>query len=195
MFKVGITGGIGSGKSTICNFFRVLGIPVFEADTEAKKLINSSSAIRSKLIIQFGEDIYLPDHTINRKKLAELIFNSPFLLEKVNSIVHPEVRRHFHEWCEKQTSPYIVHEAAIMFESGFYKMMDETILITAPENIRIQRVLDRENTTEEDVKNRILKQWTDEEKMKLATYIINNNNEELIIPQLIELDKKFKAHG
>ncbi|MGD9931432.1 MAG: dephospho-CoA kinase [Mangrovibacterium sp.] len=195
MLKIGITGGIGSGKSTICHFFRLLGVPVFEADTEAKKIMNQSPVIRSKLRMLFGNDIYLANQTIDRKKLAGLIFNSPPLLEEVNSIVHPEVRKFFFEWCDKQNSPYIVHEAAILFESGFYRMMDQTILVTAPLEERIKRVMARENTTEEDIRNRISKQWPDEEKMKLATYILNNNNEELLLPRLIELDIKFKTHG
>ena len=195
MIKVGITGGIGSGKSTICHFFRTLGIPVFEADTEAKKLINSSEAIKNQLIAEFGSDIYLPNQLIDRKKLAGLIFNSPTLLEKVNRIIHPEVRIYFNKWVELQKSPYIIHEAAIMFESGFYQMMDYTILVTAPEAERIARVMKRENSTEESVKARIKKQWTDEQKMELASFIVKNDNSELIVPKLIELDKRFRSHG
>ena len=195
MIKVAITGGIGSGKSTICNFFRVLGIPVFEADIEAKKLVNSSSVIQSKLKILFGNDIYLINNTIDRKKLAQLIFNSPPLLAEVNAIIHPEVRNYFNEWCEKQSAPYIVYEAAILFETGFHEMIDFSILVTAPVEERIKRVITRENTNEDDVRSRISKQWTDEQKMDLANYVINNNNRELIIPQLIELDKKFRTHG
>ncbi|WP_423127454.1 dephospho-CoA kinase [Gaoshiqia sp. Z1-71] len=195
MLKVGITGGIGSGKTTICNFFRLLGIPVFEADTEAKHIIDSSAFVQSELKRLFGNDIYLTNQSIDRKKLAGFIFNSPILLEKVNAIIHPEVRKSFFEWCTRQNSSYIIHEAAILFESGFYKMMDQIILVKAPLKEQISRVMARENTTEEEVRNRISKQWTDEEKEVLATYTINNNNAELIIPQLLELDKKFKLHG
>ncbi|WP_372773417.1 dephospho-CoA kinase [Mangrovibacterium sp.] len=195
MIKVGITGGIGSGKSTICQFFKSIGIPVFEADTEAKKLINSSVAIKNQLIAEFGSDIYLPNQHIDRKKLAELIFNSPPLLEKVNGIIHPEVRNHFEKWANQQNSPYIIHEAAIMFESGFYKMMDYTVLVTAPEADRIKRVMERENTTAENVRSRIERQWTDEQKSKLANFIIKNDNRELVVPQLIELDKQIRSHG
>lgn len=195
MLKVGITGGIGSGKSTVCKFFEILGIPVFTADTEAKAIMNSSPVIRSKLISTFGEDIYLPNQTLDRKKLAQLIFTSPALLEKVNSIVHPEVRKYFMQWVAEQTSPYVVYEAAILFESRFYRMMDFNILVTAPEEERTKRVMARENTTIEDVRIRISKQWPDNKKIKLADCILNNNNEELIIPQLIELDKKFRTHG
>ena len=195
MIKVGITGGIGSGKSTICQFFRMLGIPVFEADNEAKKLINTSLSIKNQLTALFGSSIYLPNQSIDRKKLAELIFNSPNLLGKVNDIIHPEVRNFFEKWCAMQKSPYVVHEAAIMFESGFYQMMDYTILVTAPEAERIQRVMTRENTNEESVRARIAKQWTDEKKKELADFIIENNNKELIVPQLLILDKQFKNHG
>jgi len=195
MIKVGITGGIGSGKSTVCQFFRTLGIPVFEADVEAKKLINSSDPIRNQLKALFGANIYLPNQVIDRKKLAGLIFNSPNLLEKVNAIVHPEVRNYFHNWCNRQQAPYIVHEAAIMFESGFYKMMDYTILVTAPEEDRIARVMAREQTDAESVRARIEKQWKDEDKIELADFVVRNDNKELIIPQLIKLDKQFRNHG
>lgn len=195
MIKVGITGGIGSGKTTICNFFKVLGIPVFEADAEAKQIMNSSSTVQSRIKLAFGNDIYLHDNTIDRKKLAKLIFNSPTLLETINLIIHPEVRKYFNEWCGKQTSPYIVYEAAIIFETGFHEELDFSVLITAPVEERIKRVMERENTSEEDIRSRIEKQWTDEQKMKLADYTIINDNRELIVPQLLELDKKFKSHG
>ncbi|PTN07779.1 dephospho-CoA kinase [Mangrovibacterium marinum] len=195
MIKVGVTGGIGSGKSTICHFFRTIGIPVFEADTEAKKLINNSETIRYQLKALFGPEIYLPNQSIDRKKLASLIFNSPSLLQKVNGVVHPEVRNYFFQWCEQQTSAYIIHEAAIMFESGFYEMMDYTLLVTAPEEMRIQRVIKRENTDAQSVRARMEKQWTDEQKAALADFIIQNDGTKLVVPQLIELDKKFRTNG
>lgn len=195
MIKVGITGGIGSGKSTICQFFRTIGIPVFEADTEAKKLVNNSESIRYQLKALFGRDIYLPNKTIDRKKLASLIFNSPPLLQKVNNIIHPEVRKYFYSWCEEQKTPYIIHEAAIMFESGFYEMMDYTVLVTAPEEMRIQRVMARENTDAESVRARMEKQWKDEQKAKLANFVIRNDGTELVVPQLVKLDKHFRTHG
>ncbi len=194
MLKVGITGGIGSGKSTVCEFFKVIGIPVFTADTEAKAIMERSPAVRDQLTKLFGKDIYLPDRRLDRRKLAQLIFPAPALLEKVNAIVHPEVRKYFLEWLQKQNTGYIVYEAAILFETGFHTFMDFTILVTAPEEERIKRVMAREQTTDEDIRNRISKQWPDERKIKLANYILNNNNRELIIPQLVELDKRFK-HG
>ncbi len=195
MLKVGITGGIGSGKSTICRFFETLGAPVYLADSEAKALMNSSPLIRSQLMRTFGRDIYQPDHTLNRKKLAQQIFQSADLLEKVNLLVHPIVRQHFLTWLNKQNGDYVVYEAAILFESGFYPAMDFNILVTAPEEERIRRTMARGDITLEDVKNRMARQWPDKEKMKMADFVIINDNEGLILPQLIELDKKFRAHG
>lgn len=195
MLKIGITGGIGSGKSTICNFFKLIGIPVFQADVEAKKILNESAIIRGKMTLYFGSDIYLPNQTIDRKKLAQLIFNSPSLLEKVNSIVHPEVRKRFFDWCDQQKTPYIIHEAAILFETGFAQMMDYNILVTAPKQQRTDWVMNRDNSSAKQVEERMSKQWPDEKKEQLADFIIKNNNQELIIPVLLELDKKFRAHG
>lgn len=193
--KIGVTGGIGSGKSTICKFFEVIGIPVFTADSEARTMMNKSSAVRNRLIAVFGKDIYLPEGALDRKKLAQLIFKSPELLEKVNAIVHPEVRKCFFNWLVKQNTPYVVYEAAILFETGFYTMMDFNILVTAPEEERIKRIMAREKTTVKDINDRIARQWSDEQKTGLANYVINNNNKELIIPQLVELDIKFRIHG
>jgi dephospho-CoA kinase len=194
MVKVGITGGIGSGKSTICNFFSIMGIPIFNADLVAKQIMDGSSVVRNKMMLQFGKDIYLPNQALDRKKLAGIIFNSPPLLQEVNSIVHPEVRNAFFDWCERQHSTYVVHEAAILFESGFYEIMDFTILVTAPEQMRVDRVIKRDKLSEKEIKKRISKQWPDKKKKHLADFIIANDNRKLILPELIEMDKKFR-HG
>jgi dephospho-CoA kinase len=193
--SIGITGGIGSGKSTVCSIFKLLGVPVFEADTTAKYLVNSNPEIQSGLIDLFGNDIYTKDGTIDRKKFADIIFNDDFQLAKVNALVHPVVRAEFQLWVEEQNAPYVVHEAAILFESGFYKMMDFTILVTAPESIRIERVTKRDGATAEQVKSRIDKQWSDTEKMKLADIVIDNDNTKLIIPQIISFDEQLKKYG
>jgi dephospho-CoA kinase len=195
MIKIGITGGIGSGKSTACKVFRVLGIPVFEADSVAKQLMNTDVEIRARLIDLFGSPVYFPDQTINRKFLAGIVFNNASLLAKLNEIVHPAVRNSFEVWQREQQSPYILHEAAILFESGFYKMMDKTITIATNEAERIERVMKRDRITEEQVRQRILNQWTDEQRIKLADFVISNNDNELIIPQIVEIDKKIKANG
>ena len=191
---VGITGGIGSGKSTVCEIFRVLGIPVFEADKVARNLMNENSVIRQNLVEWFGNEIY-SENQLNRKLLAEHIFNDDSLLNKVNSLVHPIVREEFKKWKNSQNTVYSVYEAAILFESGFYKLMDFTILITAPEQIRINRVMKRDNLSQDQVVARIKNQWPDDEKRKLATTVIINDNKNLIIPQIIEIDKKLKRDG
>lgn len=193
--KVGITGGIGSGKSIICDIFKLLKAPIFEADVVAKHLIDTNDEIKNGLIDLFGNDIYTENGTINRLKLAGIIFNDDIQLEKVNSLIHPEVRAEFHKWAEQQTSPYVIHEAAILFESGFYKIMDLTILVSAPEEVRIKRVIKRDGASEAQVRERIKKQWTDEKKKKLANFEIKNDNQELVIPQIINIDKQLRKHG
>ena len=190
--KVGITGGIGSGKSTICRIFRILGAPVFVADDVAKNLMNSNNEIIEQLIKEFGREIYSENRALNRKKLAEIIFNDNFQREKVNNIIHPAVRAEFVNWTNTQNSPYIIHEAAILFESGFYKMMDFTILITAPEEIRIERVMKRDNVDTKTVRERISKQWADDEKRELASFEMVNDNKNLIIPEILKLNENLK---
>lgn len=195
MIKIGITGGIGSGKSTVCKVFKVLGIPVFEADQVAKQLMNSNAKVRSQLIHLFGTSAYQPDKTIDRKFLSGIVFNNPILLEKLNSIVHPAVFYAFAEWCQNQQSPYVLHEAAILFESGFYKLMDKTIVVATDEVERIQRVMKRDGSSEDIVRQRIANQWTDEQRIKLADFVISNNDNELIIPQIVKIDKRIRVHG
>ena len=192
---IGITGGIGSGKSTVCKIFKLLGVPVFEADLVAKTLINSNAEIRNGLIQFFGKDIYSSDGKINRKILANLIFNDDLLMQKVNGLLHPAVRNEYMNWIKQQNSDYIIHEAAILFESGFHKMMDYTILVSAPEEMRIERVTDRDNIAPEMVRSRMLKQWTDEEKLKFADFELVNDNKKILIPQILEIDKNLKTHG
>jgi len=149
MIKVGITGGIGSGKSTVCKVFSALGIPVFEADKVAKELMNTDPVLQKQLKNLFGPAVYLPNQTIDRKYLAGIVFNNPSLLEQLNQIVHPAVRNAFNEWCDQQHSPYVIHEAAILFESGFYKLMDKTITVFANEDERINRVMQRDGASVE----------------------------------------------
>ena len=195
MIKVGITGGIGSGKSTVCRVFSILGIPVFEADVVARQLQSDDAGIRSQLTDLFGPAVYLPDLTIDRKYLASIVFNDPSLLLQLNAIVHPVVRNAFFEWCGHQQSPYVLLEAAILYESGFYKMMDKVIVVSTDQDQRIQRVMKRDGTTREQVLQRMDNQWTDEQRNKLADFVIHNNDNELIIPQIVEIDKKLRSNG
>ncbi len=193
--KIGITGGIGSGKSTVCRVFKIIGIPVFEADQVAKQLLQTRSEIKEGLIHLFGKEVYSEDGTIDRKKLAGIIFNDDVQLRKMNALVHPVVRNEFQQWVKQQNSPYVIHEAAILFESGFYKMMDFTILVSAPEEERIQRVMQRDGVSKKQVKERLAKQWTDAERRKLADKEIINDNKNPVIPEIIKLDKIVREHG
>ena len=193
--KVGITGGIGSGKSTICKIFKLLGVPVFEADVVAKQLQNTNQKVKNGLINLFGKDIYTREGVVDRKKLASIIFNDDFPISKVNELIHPVVREEFENWLKKQNSTYIVHEAAILFESGFYKMMDFTILVSAPEEQRVEWVTKRDGVNRDIVTQRIKRQWSEEKKQKLASFVIYNNNNNLIIPEVIAIDKNLKEYG
>lgn len=193
--KIGITGGIGSGKTTVCRIFKLMGIPVFEADVVAKQLLNYNTEIKNNLIHLFGSGIYMKDGAVNRKKLAGIIFNDDVQLAKINSLVHPAVRNEFQKWLKQQKSSYVIHEAAILFESGFYKLMDYNIFVSAPEKERILRVVKRDNITEQQVKDRLSKQWTDAERRKLADYEIVNDNKMPVIPEVIKIDKRLKEYG
>ena len=195
MLTVGITGGIGSGKSTVCRVFRVLGIPVFQADNVARRLQDEDANIRSKLIEYFGPDIYTENNLLNRKKLAGIIFNSPVDLERVNHLIHPAVHKEFENWKAKMTCyPYVLYEAAILFETGSASRFDYTILVVTDENERLQRVMKRDNLSSEAILQRMRNQMQDSEKIKLASHIIKNNDNQLIIPQILILDQFFKSN-
>ena len=157
--------------------------------------MNSNSEIINELINLYGEDIYTRDGRINRKKLAGIIFNDDIQRAKVNKLVHPMVRNEYKSWINQQKAPYAIHEAAILFESGFYKMMDFTILVSAPKDDRIKRVARRDHVTFEQVRERIANQWLDEQKRELASLEITNDNKKLIIPQLVKIDKQLKEYG
>jgi len=173
MMIVGLTGGIGSGKTTVAKLFKKLGIPVYNSDKEAKKLMRTSAKLRSAIIALLGEGAYT-DKKLNRAYIAAKVFKDKELLHQLNQIVHPVVRNHFKRWVKKQTSPYCIQEAAIIFENGSQDNYDHIILITAPEKIRIQRVMERDDSTKEAIVNRMKNQLTDTEKTKLAHFIIEN---------------------
>lgn len=192
--KIGITGGIGSGKTVVCRIFKLLGIPVFEADLAAKNILDNDREIKGKLAGLFGGEIFKPDGYVDRRKLAGIIFNDDLSLQKVNAIIHPAVREDFLKWFEAQDAPYVLHEAAILFESGFYKMMDFNILISADKELRIRRVMERDLVSREKALHRMEKQWDDNRKAALADIVINNDNE-LLIPKVLEIDKRIKEYG
>jgi len=194
MLKVGITGGIGSGKSTVCRVFSVLGIPVFQADVEAGRLQNEDPKIGSELIGIFGAEIYSEEGLLNRKKLASIVFNDRELLEKLNCIIHPAVHREFEKWSTRNSNfPYVIYEAAILFETGNFRNFDFTILVVADEQERIERVSKRDHSKPEEVLQRMNNQLMDKEKIKMADFVIENNDNQLIISQILKLDQLLKS--
>jgi len=196
MKKIGITGGIGSGKTTVCEIFKLLGVPVFHADAEAKNLQNNDLQIRELLVNLFGKHIYSLDGMLDRKKLARLIFNDSAALANVNAIIHPAVRQSFQKWTDNHLdSSYILYEAAILLESGYATDFDRNILVLADEKLRIERVIRRDHISKVLVKQRINNQMPDSQKIKIVDYIIENNNEKLLFPQIIELDKFIRSDG
>ena len=188
---IGLTGGIGSGKTMVAVYFKSLGIPVYIADEEAKELMTSDDIINA-LSNEFGNEI-LENAILNREKLAQLVFNNPKKLQKLNSIVHPEVKKHFDNWVEKHKNyPFVVKEAAILFESGSYKYCDTIITVTAPLETRLQRVMKRDKTDRESVLKRIENQWTDEQRIAKSDYVIDNLSVESTKKQVDEILKKLK---
>lgn len=175
MLRVGLTGGIGSGKSTVVKMFEELGIPVFVADDAAKRLMVSSKKIRDGLVHLFGNEVYVAGE-LNKPFLADKIFNNKELLEKVNALVHPSVRHSFKIWAAKQYSPYVIQESAILFENQLDTYFDKIILVTAPVEVRINRVMQRDNCSREAVLARMNNQWKDERKRKLSHFIIENHH-------------------
>lgn len=192
MIKAGLTGNIGSGKSTVAKVFKTLGVKVFSADDEAKKLLNRED-ILAGIIDIFGNEILNKDGMIDRKALAHIAFNNKPLLSMLNNIIHPEVRNQFETWMEEyRDETYIIHEAAILFESGFNTMFDKIIFVSAPEELRIKRIMNRDGVTRESVLARISNQSGEKEKIKKSDFIVQNDGRQLIIPQVIEIHKQLK---
>jgi dephospho-CoA kinase len=172
---VGLTGGIGSGKSTVAKMFMDLGVPVYLADDEAKKLLSGDPSVRKSVEKLLGEKAYIGDKP-DRAYIASQVFDNSKKLESLNKIIHPAVRKHFKNWYTLQVAPYVIKEAAILFESGSNDDCDAVITVTAPPEIRIERVILRDHTTEEAVKARMKHQWSDEEKLKLSDFVITNTS-------------------
>ncbi|CAA9195061.1 Dephospho-CoA kinase [Flavobacterium bizetiae] len=185
---IGLTGGIGSGKTTIANYFALMGIPVYIADDEAKKVMQSENIVQ-QIKTTFGDSIFEND-ILNRAKLAEIVFNNADKLAQLNAIVHPAVKSDFELWLqENKNHDYVIYEAAILFESGRYKECDVIITVTAPEQIRIERVVKRDNTTREQVLSRMKMQWNDEKRISLSNFVINNSNLKIAKEEVVKILK------
>lgn len=190
MLKVGLTGGIGSGKSTVANIFKVLGIPVFDADSEAKKLMEEDSSLVNSIKKEFGEESFF-NGKLNRKYLANIVFNDSFRLQKLNALVHPVTLAWADEWMQQQTSPYVIKEAALMFESSASAGVDIMIGVYAPQALRIYRTMQRNGLSREDVLARMSKQMDEDIKMRLCDYVLVNDEQQLLLPQVLKLHEEF----
>lgn len=175
MIIVGLTGGIGSGKTTVAKMFKKLGIPVYDSDKEAKKLMNKSKEIRLKITALFGKKAYKKGK-LNRKFIAEAVFADKGLLSKLNAIVHPAVKSHFYDWVKKQTAPYVIQETALIFENGMEDRFDKVVLVTAPQELRIERVMSRDEVSKNEVLARIANQLHDSHKKKKSDFVIENTD-------------------
>ncbi|MBU0695052.1 MAG: dephospho-CoA kinase [Bacteroidetes bacterium] len=189
--KVGITGGIGSGKTTVCHIFEMLGIPVFYADDEAKKLMISDEILVEEIKTEFGAPSYFEDGSLNRKYISDIVFKNTNQLNKLNSFVHPAVFRAMESWSSQQKSPYVLKEAALLFESYSYQQNKFNILVSCPLELRIMRVMNRDQISKEKVLEIIQNQFSEEKKKTMADFFIQNNEEELIINQVLDLHKKL----
>lgn len=190
MKKIGITGSIGSGKTYVSKVFESLGIPVFNADNEAKKIMSCSFDLINSIKNEFGDDIY-DKYSLNNRKLASIVFSDSKKLKKLNSLVHPYVKQEFLNWCKKQKSPYVIKEAAILFESNSYKELDSVICISAPKKLRIDRVKARDGFKDYEINNRIKNQFSQEEKENLSDYIIVNDEKDSLLTQIIRVHEKL----
>ena len=195
MIKIGITGGIGSGKSTVSTIFKLHGIPVYNADEETKKLNNSSPVIKEQLIKHFGADLYV-NNELDKKKFANIIFNDTEKLKLANSIIHPEVLKHFTLWCKQHSKqPIVALEAAILFESNFHKYLHKVVTVYSPLQIRVKRVSERDNISSAMVENRIKHQMPEKEKIRLSEYVIVNNYQKSLIKQVGDLLKEIDCNS
>ncbi|HET6227058.1 MAG TPA: dephospho-CoA kinase [Bacteroidia bacterium] len=192
MLKIGITGGIGSGKTTICKVFEVLGVPVYYADDASRQLLENDKDVQHKVIAAFGEHVLDETGRIARKKVAAVVFGNEEQLKKLNGIIHPAVALHFESWLKQhQQYFYILKEAAIMFESGAYLQLDKIITITAPEQLRIARVMKRDGTSKQEIERRMKAQLPEEERIKRSQFVIVNDEQELVIPQIMEVHRRL----
>lgn len=192
--KIGITGGIGSGKTTVCNIFETLGIPVYYADDRAKWLMMNDSALVTGIKNLFGEAAYQENGALNRQYIAQIAFNDPQKLEELNALVHPAVFRDYEDWHQSHTEvPYTLKEAALIYETGSDKELDKVIVVTAPTELRIKRVMERDGLTREAIEARIQRQMSEEEKAQRADFVINNDMSWSLMPQILNIHAQLSS--
>lgn len=188
MKRIGITGNIGSGKSYVCKIFENLGIPVFYSDDETKKLYLTPS-VKELIINRFGQEVYFDDGTLNRKLLSYLLFKNEEAMRFIESVLYPALNQHFDEWCEQQNSPYVLYESAILFEKNYLKYFDKIIFVSAPEDIRLQRVMLRDDCTEENVRSRMRLQLAEDVKISKSDFVVYNDGTKPVEPQVLKINK------
>ncbi len=193
MIKLGVTGGIGSGKSMVCAVFSALGVPVFNADLSARNMVDTDEQLKKQIADLLGKDVYGDDGKLQRKKVADIVFTQPEKLQALNALIHPAVARAFADFCNKHTDAHLlVKEAAILIESGAYKEMDAIVLVTAPAAQRVARVMKRDGITEDEVMKRMKNQWPEEKLKTFAHYIIENSDGTMLLPQVLDVYNKVK---
>ena len=190
VLRLGLTGGIGSGKSTVAQIFEVLGIPVYYADIAAKKIMNEDKGLRSAITNIFGEQAY-ENNILNRKYVSSIVFSDPAKLQQLNALVHPATKKDAETWMQQQTSPYAIHEAALIFEAKVSDRLDLVIGVSSPIELRIKRAMDRDNVSREEVLKRMDQQLDEELKMNKCDFVLINNEQQLLIPQVLELHEKL----
>ena len=190
---IGLTGGIGSGKTTVARIFSMLNVPVYNSDEAGRNISNIDPLVKSTIKEQFGADVFDQNENLNREKLSAIVFNDSSALAKLNAIIHPAVAQDFNMWCAKQSSPYVIKETAILFEHGLDKHLDGVIVVEAPDELRIKRVMHRNGITEDAVRQRIQQQLPQDELISRADWVIHNNEEQLLIPQVLEIYSRITA--
>ena len=188
--RLGVTGGIGSGKTIVCRIFSILGVPVFSADDAAKEIMDNDESIKEKVNLAAGKNVYR-NGILQRKELATIIFNNREILQKINSIVHPVLFEKFLEWEKMQHYPYVIMEAAILFESGADKLVDRILTVTAPESERVRRILERNNTEINDVISRMKNQYDDNLRTARSHYVVDNSGEKLVVPEILRIHNEL----
>lgn len=190
--KIGVTGGIGSGKTVVCRIFQSLNSPVYNADSRARYILNNNTILKAQIQELFGSKAYT-NTGLNNTWISQHVFNDENKLHQLNTLVHPLVGKDFEVWSKKNsTNPYVIKEAALLYESGSYQELDRIVVVSAPEHLRIERVLSRDkHRTEDQVRAIIKRQWPEEEKVAKADFLIRNNDQELLIPQVLELHEKL----
>lgn len=192
MMIVGITGGIGSGKTTVCQVFRALGIPVYDADLAARDLYERDPELARSVREAFGDAVFDQEGRLDRKAMAAIVFHDQERLQLLNSLVHPRVRADFRKWVKRHThAPYVIREAAILFESSTHKDCDKIITVTAPAELRRQRIKQRDQRTDEEITQVMEKQWSDEEKIRRSDFVLVNDERDLLLPRIVALHQDF----